>query len=136
MKNKLSGLSRAAAARFLVPASAALFIFLSVMLPGCGAKTEKFGAEVSVQQPVSVKSLLTSPDEFAGRELRIEGTIRQECPSGCWFILDDSTGSIYVDLGPSQIAIPQAVGRRVAAQGIIKKEGPKITFSASGVILQ
>ena len=70
-----------------------------------------------------------------GKEVIIEGKIVQECGSGCWFNLQDSTGIIYVDLSPNNMVIPQKVGSKAKVYGKVDKRsgimyviGSKVEF--------
>jgi len=47
----------------------------------------------------------------------IEGKIDSECGSGCWFIVDDGTAQLYVDINPSNFVIPQKRGSQVKVYG-------------------
>jgi hypothetical protein len=48
-------------------------------------------------------------------------------------MLKDDTGVIFVDLHPSGVVIPQAVGRSVAMQGKVKNEHNQISVTGEGV---
>lgn len=59
-------------------------------------------------------------DEFSAFEdemVIVEGEIVYECGSGCWFVLDDETGSIFVDIFPSNFVIPQERGSEAKVYG-------------------
>jgi uncharacterized protein YdeI (BOF family) len=73
---------------------------------------------------VGIGEILQSPASFEGKDVVVEGKITTECPSGCWFILDDGTGSIYVDILPSNFVIPQKRGEDALVHGeVMIKEG-------------
>ncbi len=40
-----------------------------------------------------------------------------ECASGCWFILNDGSASLYVDILPSNFVIPQKSGSDAKVYG-------------------
>jgi uncharacterized protein YdeI (BOF family) len=73
--------------------------------------------------PVTVKELIDRSQEYAGRTVTLTGKIITECPQGCWFFLNDGTGSIYIDLQPAGLTIPQKIGARVTLRGKIKGSG-------------
>ena len=100
---------------------------------GCAKKPETYGSQLSQTKVTAVAEILKQPDQFAGKAVRLEGKIVQECPAGGWFMLKDSTGVILVNLHPSEIAIPQAVGRSVTAQGKVKNEYNQISVIGEGV---
>lgn len=103
---------------------------------GCAKKPEIYGSQLSQTKITPVAEILKQPDEFSGKVVRLEGKIVQECPAGGWLMLKDDTGVILVNLHPSEIAIPQAVGRSVAAQGKVKKEYNQISVTGEGVELK
>jgi len=100
---------------------------------GCAKKPEIYGSQLSQTKVTAVAEILKQPDQFAGMAVRLEGKIVQECPAGGWFMLKDDTGVIFVNLHPSEIAIPQAIGRSVAAQGKVKNEYNQISVIGEGV---
>ena len=73
-------------------------------------------------------AILKDPSSYAGKELVLSGTIAAECGSGCWFLLDDGTGQLYVDLAGNNFAIPQLQGSDVVMKGVIRVENgdPKL----------
>ena len=73
--------------------------------------SERYGVDITEKEVTSVKDILTNPDEYLDQTVRLEGKITRECPSGCWFFLEDETGTIYVDINPSGLNIPPKVGK-------------------------
>ncbi|MBU4346319.1 MAG: hypothetical protein KKH29_03210 [Candidatus Omnitrophica bacterium] len=111
--------------------------FLSVLFAaGCEPKGKDFGQPITATETTPISDILKSPDEFVGKTVLVEGTIIQECPAGGWFMLKDDTGVIYVNLHPSNFAIPQVVNRKVAAQGKVKKEYTQLSIIGEGVKLK
>ena len=106
------------------------------LISGCGPKAGVYGRPLTEAKTTAIAELFKSPDEFAGKTVRLEGKIVQECPSGGWVMLKDNTGVILVDLHPSEIAIPQAVGHNLAAQGKVKKEYGQVSVVGEGVDLK
>jgi hypothetical protein len=102
-----------------------MLLAVSVTLISCAKKTE-YGQKttISADSPkLQVKDILSS-EQYVDKEVVLEGRITLECGSGCWFNLEDGTGKVYVDLLPSNFAIPQWVGKTVIAQGkVIKEKG-------------
>jgi hypothetical protein len=122
-----------------------VIIFLgmcSVGASGCGQKIEKYGdwpGENSVKTAVS--SILFNPKEYLDKEVAVEGEVSSQCPSGCWLYLRDSSGGkIYVELqGTSFSPIPQRVGRKIAAKGIVfqsENESKEMKILAKGLIIK
>jgi hypothetical protein len=79
-------------------------------------------------EEVEIGDVLLNATDYDGKMVVIEGTIETECPSGCWFILDDGTASIYVDILPNNFVIPQKRGEdaKVYGEVIIKDGDPMI----------
>ncbi|MGA2774756.1 MAG: hypothetical protein ABSE81_01685 [Candidatus Omnitrophota bacterium] len=106
------------------------------VLYGCAKKPGIYGSQLSQAKVTTVTEILKQSDQFSGKSVRLEGKIVQECPAGGWFMLKDATGVILVDLHPSEIAIPQAVGSKVVAEGKVKKEDNQISVIGEGVELK
>jgi uncharacterized protein YdeI (BOF family) len=113
----------------------AIFVMLSIT--GCnsnsGNNSEKYGVDITEKGVVNTKDILANPDKYLGQTLRLEGTIVRECPSGCWFFLEDETGTIYVDINPSGLSIPPKVGKKVAVEGVPENKNGRISIVGKGV---
>lgn len=86
-------------------------------------------------QKVKIGDILNHPGDFIGTKVVIEGKIISECGAGCWFTINDGTGTIYVDLAPSNLAIPQKRGAFARVYGrVVQKNadvyliGEKVEF--------
>jgi uncharacterized protein YdeI (BOF family) len=78
---------------------------------------------------------------YHGKMVVVEGKIELECGAGCWFVLNDGTGSIYVDILPNNFAIPQKSGEdaRVYGEVTLKNGEPQIIgkiVKIGGVVYQ
>lgn len=117
----------------------ALFITLLAslwLLAGCGSKSNIFGQAISEATLTPIGDILAHAEQFTGKTVKVEGRIIEECPAGGWFMLKDETGIIYVNLHPSYFAIPQAIGRRTIAEGVVKKEYTQVSVIGKGVELK
>lgn len=98
---------------------------ISGLIFGCG-KTERYGENISKDAPlVKVKDIHLDP-ALEGKAVNLKGKILSQCLSlGCWFILRDDTGTIPIDLAPSDLSITtkNQVGRNVKVTGIVEKNG-------------
>ena len=98
----------------------ALGIIIFVGIAGCtsaigtGAPTIKTPANI-----VSIGDIIKNPAAYNGTTVIVKGKITNECGSGCWFMLEDGTGLIYVDLAPNNFAIPQLQHSTVIVTGVI-----------------
>lgn len=75
------------------------------------------------QQVVKIGDILNHPDNFIETKVVIQGKIVSECGAGCWFTLGDGTGTIYVDLAPSNLTIPQKRGAFARVYGRVVRKG-------------
>ena len=118
-----------------------LVILLVVIfsIAGCNSNSnsnsssEKYGVDVTEKEVTSVKDILGNSDEYLDKTIRLEGKIVRECPSGCWFFLEDETGTIYVDINPSGLSIPPKVGKKVVVEGVPENKNGRISINGKGV---
>lgn len=68
-------------------------------------------------ETVKIQDIVKNEPAFDGQYVVIEGKIDSECGSGCWFIVDDGTAQLYVDILPSNFVIPQKRGSQVKVYG-------------------
>lgn len=113
-------------------------VIVSIVLyaSGCASQGKDFGQPITETTVTAIGDILSHPEQFDKKTVRVEGKITDECPAGGWFFLKDSSGLIYVNLHPSEFAIPQVVGKKAVAQGVVRKEGPQIEVIAKGVQLK
>ncbi|MGA7678497.1 MAG: hypothetical protein WCA51_09070 [Dehalococcoidia bacterium] len=72
---------------------------------------------------LKISDILESPESYGGQAVIVEGKIVSECPAGCWFTLNDGTGTIYIDLAPSNLVIPQKRGAFATVYGQVIRKG-------------
>lgn len=105
---------------WLISASSLILLALLV-LSSVQAKDEP---EELNGEEVEIMDILQNAAAYEGQMVVIEGMIETECPSGCWFIVNDATGSIYVDILPSNFVIPQERGEDAKVYGeVVVKDG-------------
>jgi uncharacterized protein YdeI (BOF family) len=68
---------------------------------------------------VKIQEIVKNESAFDNKYVVIEGKIDSECASGCWFIVDDDTAQLYVNINPSNFVIPQKRGSNVKVYGKI-----------------
>lgn len=114
-----------------------IIILIILGISGCNSnsseKSERYGVNITEKGVVNAKDILANPDKYLGQTLRLEGTIVRECPSGCWFYLEDETGTIYVDINPSGLSIPPKVGKKVVVEGVPENKNGRISIIGKGV---
>ncbi len=83
-------------------------------------------------ESVTIKAIQDGNKTFIGKPVAIEGKIVKECQGrGCWFVLDDGTGSLLVDLKPNNFTIPlNLTGSMAKVYGNVTAVGKKklLTF--------
>ena len=118
---------------------AALLIILLVILgvSGCSSnssnKSERYGVDIAEKEVTSIKDIYINPNKYLNKTVRLEGKIVRECGSGCWFFLEDETGTIYVDINPSGLSIPPKVGKKVVVEGVPENKNGRLTINGKGV---
>jgi uncharacterized protein YdeI (BOF family) len=112
-------------------------IFVLFLLSGCSStgsrNFEKYGTDITTKEVTNIRDILINPKEYLDHTIRLEGKITRQCPSGCWFFLEDNTGTIYVDINPSGLSIPPKVGRNVTVEGIPSNRSGRIVIIGKGV---
>ncbi len=65
------------------------------------------GERISEKPVITINELQKNKDKYVGKTVKIEGTIKDVCQQmGCWFYVDDGTGTVYVNLGMRGYFIP------------------------------
>ena len=108
----------------LVAAALALILACSIIIAGCTstsgpAPVSPAGTVTITATTVKIADILKNPAAYNGTAVIVQGKIINECGSGCWFMLDDGTGTLYIDLAPNNFVIPQLRGTPVVATGTI-----------------
>jgi len=114
-----------------------IIILIILGISGCsgnsGNNSERYGVEITEKRVVSVKDIYTNPNEYLNQTVRLEGKIVRECSSGCWFFLEDETGTIFVDINPSGLSIPPKVGKKAVVEGVPENRNGRMTINGKGV---
>lgn len=85
--------------------------------------------------PISLNEINGTSPEGSGIPVEVGGTIVSQCPAGCWFIVDDGSGQLYVDLKPANMVIPPSVGKRVIVRGTVVYTNGDASLAGSQVII-
>ena len=109
---------------------------------GCGAKkagtakSNAYGKAIPADMAVTTaKEILTNPQAWEGKDVLVAGKITSECPSGGWVWVQDSTGQVYVNMHPTNVFIPQRVGKMVRAMGKVVLESGQPSVVGYGLEL-
>lgn len=92
-----------------------------VLIPG-GLSTLSGDSSIAKNSTVSVPigALLETPEQYKDQNVTFNGTIISQCGSGCWFILSDDSGDMYVTLRPNNFIIPPYMGKKATVTGLLQ----------------
>jgi len=111
-----------------------ILIIIAISFTGCYAdQTED--QSITIPEPVSIADLISSADKFADKPVSVEGKITSQCGSGCWFIMSDDNGDLYVNLKPNDFVIPPAMGKKVTVVGTVVVKDNDMALIGSSVNL-
>lgn len=128
---KISGPARQ---RYLPLLCALMTIIAFAAIAGCTSQAPATTtATQKTSQVVSIGEITRNPAAYNKTDVLVQGKITGECGSGCWFMLDDGTGLIYVDLSQNNFAIPQLQGSTISVEGTVYAAGGDITLFAKTV---
>jgi len=113
-----------------------VFFAFATVISGCAKSVEKYGKEISLKEITPISDIYRRSEELNGKTVRIDGKIREECPTGCWFFVKDDTGEIYVDIGSRGLAIAQHRGRSISVEGEVLQEGGNVQIVGKGVVVK
>lgn len=110
---------------------ASICLLLALVMSAVYVSAEETDNEVV---SVSIGDILDQPDEFIGKNVTFNGTISSMCGSGCWFIIADDTGDMYVTTRASNFVIPQSMGKVATVTGTVLKKHDAYVLGTSVVI--
>ncbi len=112
---------------------------IAIGLTGCGTKNDADEPVASMGQPLEDSSpqreAASIDDHAIGKTIAIEGEIVKQCPAvGCWFIVKDESGEVFVDLNPAGLRLKQKrEGGRARVTGRVTKKGGQYRLEAQHV---
>jgi hypothetical protein len=94
-----------------------------------GAQEKKYGSGVTLTTATTVEKLLSQPDTYLGKTVRVDGVITAVCDmAGCWMELADpkadakSAKTVRFKVDDGVIVFPVAAkGKRASAEGVFEK---------------
>lgn len=116
-----------------IPLSVIAAIFsIGLLLAGCSQ--EKYGTGIDPAAPtIKARDIFLQP-QLIGKKVTLEGTVHTQCASnGCWFVLQDDTARIYIDLATNNFQLPPMQGRTVRATGTVTSHQNNLLLVAEGV---
>lgn len=92
--------------------------------PAAGAQEGTvYGAGVQQAESVPIATLLADPQAYAGKNVRVEGTVTDVCPSrGCWFEMagEQPGQKMRFKVPDGQMVFPMdAKGKYALAEGVV-----------------
>jgi len=119
-----------------------LALVVAAVVVGCGAKkagtakSNAYGKAIPADMAVTTaKEIIANPQAWEGKDVLVAGKITSECPSGGWVWVQDSTGQVYVNMHPTNVFIPQHVGKNVRAMGKVVLESGQPSVVGYGLEL-
>lgn len=107
-------------------------LVLTLALLGCSA--EKYGSGLDRSIPVlKVKDIFLDRG-IVGKKVTLNGNISSQCGSnGCWFVLQDDTGQVFINLSPNNMTIPPRMNKQAKVTGIVYPVQGELQIAAEGV---
>jgi hypothetical protein len=107
--------------RFLTVA-AALALLVQIAPPATADEIDVLGEGVDLEETTRIADILSEPDAYIGKTVRVEGGVLDVCPrKGCWMEIGDEGESIRIKVEDDVIVFPAAAKGGVAtAQGEVE----------------
>jgi len=107
-------------------------LLLTIVLLGCAA--EKYGTGVDRSISVLKVKDIFLDSGIVGKKVTLTGNISSQCGSnGCWFVLQDETGQIFINLAPNNMTIPPRMNKGAKVTGIVHPVQGQLQVIAEGV---
>jgi hypothetical protein len=107
--------------RFLI---LSLTLLAIAVMPVAAGETTSYGDGVSLDQAVEIDTLLSNPNDYVGRKVRVDGVITGVCKKrGCWMqITDPETGDgVRIKVEDGVIVFPYtSMGHEAQAEGVFE----------------
>jgi hypothetical protein len=80
------------------------------------------GEKITVTKAVSIARLAANPARYAGRTVRLEGTVKAVCQGrGCWVEVQSGKASFMARSLDETVLLPKdCKGRKIVVQGVVK----------------
>jgi hypothetical protein len=103
-------------------ATLTLVIALTAVLSAHAGDAVDYGKGVSLDTAVPVETLLANPDDYLGKQVRVDGVITGVCKKrGCWMqVTNPDTGNgVRIKVDDGVIVFPYtAMGKKASAEGV------------------
>ncbi|MBI5638790.1 MAG: DNA-binding protein [Nitrospirae bacterium] len=106
-------------------------VILLFMLSACSG--QKFGSGIDRAAPEKKVKDIFLDSSLLGKVVTLQGKISSQCGSnGCWFVLQDDTGQVFINLAPANLSLTPNMGRPVKVSGTVNLFEQEIQVSALG----
>lgn len=114
-----------------------ILMIVSFMALMAGCSSERYGAPVDKKAQISkVKDIYLDPNPI-GKPVTLKGRVSSQCGSnGCWFVLSDETGQIFINLAPNNMTIPPRMNKNAMVTGVVTVNQGELQLVANGVEIQ
>lgn len=112
----------------------AVLTLLLIAAPLVGCSAELYGTGIDKSTPkIRVKDIFLDRNVM-GKQVTLEGRISSQCASnGCWFVLTDDTGQIFVNLAPNNMTLPPRMHKSARVTGVVYPKQGELQLIATGV---
>jgi uncharacterized protein YdeI (BOF family) len=109
-----------------------LTVILAFTFLGCSV--ERYGTKIDKSiSKVKVKDLFLDTN-IVGKSVSLEGKIVSQCGSnGCWFVLRDDTGQIFINLAPRNLTLPPRMNMSAKVTGTVNIVQGQLQVFAEGI---
>lgn len=109
-------------------------VVAGVVLSLLGCSAEKYGTGVDTKTAtIKVKDIFLDSNPV-GRKVTVAGKISSQCGSnGCWFVLQDDTGQVFINLGPNNMSLPPRMNKSATVTGTVYPVRGELQIIAEGV---
>lgn len=100
----------------------------------CGCAAEKYGTGVDGKLPVIKIKDIFLDQKAEGRKVTVAGKVFTQCgSSGCWFVLQDDTGQVFINLAPHNMTLPPRIDRTARVTGVVARVEGELQVVAEGI---
>ncbi len=114
-----------------------IYLIILILIIGCdSAKMHQVGEAVPANRATRIKEIQDRPDAFLDQRVVLSGRAGQVCQHmGCWFVLQDSTQHILIDLEQGRtITVPRNIsGDSLRVVGVVKRIAGDLRLMGKGV---
>lgn len=125
----------------LVLCAAILVAAIAIVAWKMSGREDHFGKPFAGMPAASITEIVATPDEFIGRQVRIQGRLQRQCPAtGCWFNLvdpaDPKAQELKVEMGDTTPRLPARLGKVATVEGQLIKHGTGYEFVGVAVTFE